>query len=238
MLRLVWTTLRRALMIALERLLVMRFNGNAVRLVALTFDDGPHAVQTPKLLEVLCELGVPATFFLIGLHVRENPHVARALADAGMEIGNHGWRHISLRGLPFEEQVREIAHGAREISTAAGQPIRLFRPPFGDFDDRTAAAAAAAGQKLVFWNGNAHEWTGIDPIATVTRVVAAARAPAVILMHDASAATVAAVPRIVAAYRRAGFRFVSVSELLQASALTSATPSSVSTKRISASTPA
>jgi peptidoglycan/xylan/chitin deacetylase (PgdA/CDA1 family) len=209
------TAIRHLVMIAFEYLLIIRIGGRATRIAALTFDDGPNLEQTPKVLAVLRELDVPATFFLIGAHVAEAPGVVRALADAGMEIGNHALSHVSLRGKSFAEQAHEIVEGARLIAAASGKPVRLFRPPYGDFDDYTVAAVTAAGQAMVLWNINPNDWRGVDTIATVTRVVSAARTPAVILMHDSSPATVAAIPRIVAAYRRAGFRFVPVSEVPQ-----------------------
>jgi peptidoglycan/xylan/chitin deacetylase (PgdA/CDA1 family) len=207
------TAVRRAVMIAFEYLLAVRFARHAGPVVALTFDDGPHAERTPQLLAVLRELDVPATFFLVGVHVEKAPLVVRALADAGMEIGNHSLSHISLRGKPPAQQMQEIMEGARVIAEAAGQPVRLFRPPYGHFDEFTVAAVAAAGQRMVLWNVNPHEWMGTDAVETVTRGVKATRAPVVILMHDASLATVAAIPRIVAAYRRAGFRFAPASEI-------------------------
>jgi peptidoglycan-N-acetylglucosamine deacetylase len=212
---LVRTAIRHLVMIACEYVLIARISVRPTRIAALTFDDGPNLEQTPKLLAVLRKLDVPATFFLIGVHVAEAPGVVRALADAGMEIGNHSLSHVSLRGKSFAEQAHEIVEGARLISAASGKPVGLFRPPYGDFDDLTVAAATAAGQTMVLWNINPNEWRGVDTVTTVTRVVSAARTPAVILMHDSSPTTVAAIPRIVAAYRRAGFRFVPVSEVPQ-----------------------
>ena len=205
--------IRRTVMLAHERFLVFRIARNPTPLVALTFDDGPHPERTPKLLAVLRAINVPATFFLSAERAVEHPGVGRALARAGMEIGNRSLTHVSLAGRSLSEQAHQVVQGARVIAEIAGCAVALFRPPYGDFDERTLEVVAAAGQTMVLWNVDPHEWTGIDWIETVTRVIADAEAPAIVLMHDSSRATIAAVPRIVAAYRRAGFRFVRASEI-------------------------
>jgi peptidoglycan/xylan/chitin deacetylase (PgdA/CDA1 family) len=205
--------LRRLLLILLEYLLFVRSMRGQPRLAALTFDDGPQPEQTPAVLAALRACNVSATFFLLASHAEQHPDLVRKLADAKMEIGSHAVHHVSLLGKPIDEQIREITEAARIIAAAAGKRVRLFRPPYGEYDEGTLAALAVSKQELVVWNVDPREWTNIDAIETVSRVVAGARAPAIILMHDASRSTVAAIPRIVRAYRRAGYRFVPVSAI-------------------------
>jgi len=208
--------LRRLVVGLLECMLVLRSVRPRPRLAALTFDDGPRPTLTPALIAALRDCDVPATFFVLGALVQQHPDLVRMLVDAKMEIGSHGMHHISLRGRPAADQAAEIAEGARVIGAASGQRVNLFRAPYGEYDEDTFAALDITGQELVGWNVDPYEWTGIDVVATVARVVSGARTPAVILMHDASASTVAAIPGIVRAYRGAGYRFVTVSEISRA----------------------
>jgi peptidoglycan-N-acetylglucosamine deacetylase len=207
---------RRLQRLALERLLALRVARDAVRLAALTFDDGPDPVQTPALLATLRHLDVRATFFLLGCNASAHPSIVQDLAAAGMEIGSHTMTHQPLRGLSLEAQLDEIAAGAAAVASAAGCPVRLFRPPFGDFDATTRDALTATGQTMVLWNVDPKEWSGIGATRLTRRVILGARNPSIIVLHDFAPPTVAALPEIVAAFRWAGYTFVTVSELREA----------------------
>lgn len=186
------------------------------RLAVLTFDDGPYPVATPLLLAKLEALGVPADFFLIGRDSREQPAVAASLSAAGMELGNHSLTHPEMSALVLPAQLEEIGDGAKAIAAATGVRVRYFRPPHGNYNGMTLFAAHSLGETVAFWDVDPGDWRTRTPDEIAGNVIAHAKAPAVILLHDGKLATIQALEPIVAAYRRAGFRFVTLSGLQRA----------------------
>ena len=183
------------------------------RLAVLTFDDGPYPVATPALIAQLERLHVPAVFFIIGRDATEQPALAASVAAGVIEIGNHTQSHPEMASLTAAAQGDEIAAGASSIERATGRQPNYFRPPHGNFDAATIDAARSQGETVALWDVDPGDWRHVTPEAIVDNVTMHARAPAVILLHDGSTATIDALPRIVAAYRRAGFEFVTLSEL-------------------------
>lgn len=179
------------------------------RLAVLTFDDGPYPVESSALAIELKDLRVPADFFLIGVDARRQPAIARRLSALGFEIGNHTMTHPEMPTLPFAAQESEIRQGAAAI----GDSVRYFRPPHGGYDADTIRAAQAAGEVMTLWDVDPGDWRTLAPQNIADLVIGQARAPAVIALHNGKDATIEALPQIVTAYRRAGFRFVTLSEL-------------------------
>ncbi|HLJ84359.1 MAG TPA: polysaccharide deacetylase family protein [Candidatus Eremiobacteraceae bacterium] len=185
------------------------------RLAVLTFDDGPYPVTTPVLIDRLSELRVPAEFFFIGRDAREQPAIASQAIAAGVGVGNHSLTHPEMSTLPYSNQAEEIADGAAAILAVTGVRTTYFRPPHGNYNADTIAAARAAGETVVLWDVDPGDWRTVTPDQIVDAVTAQAKAPAVIILHNGKDATVEALGRIVASYRQAGFTFVSLDELRQ-----------------------
>ena len=101
--------------------------------IALTFDDGPHPVYTPEILDILEEYGIRATFFTIGQNVEWYNDVFRMEYEAGHEIGNHTYSHLNLRRLPYPEVCREIEQAENLVYETVEYRTRLLRPPEGAF---------------------------------------------------------------------------------------------------------
>jgi peptidoglycan/xylan/chitin deacetylase (PgdA/CDA1 family) len=188
------------------------------RLVALTFDDGPYPVTTPLLLQTLRDLNVRATFFLIGRDAQQFPDLARAIAAGGHEIGDHTLTHPDLDQLSNAAVRAELRRGAAVLHGIAPQPTeyRLFRPPHGRYTLDTIRVAQAAGFDTILWNDDPGDWRAIAPDALRTHLTTHATAPEVILLHSGRVPTIAMLPALVADYRQAGYRFVTVSALLRA----------------------
>ena len=170
--------------------------------VALTFDDGPNG-NTQKLLATLRSCGARATMFNTGENAASNPSLVAAEAAAGMWIGNHGFSHAHMLTLTSDEMADELARSQGAIKAGGGGTPRLFRPPFGETDERLNAVAAGLGLLLLTWDVDAEDWNG----ATTEAIVAAAARledGGVLLMHDGYAATIGAIPRIVADLERRG----------------------------------
>lgn len=183
------------------------------RLAVLSFDDGPFPVTTPLLVAQLIQLKVPADFFFVGEIAAGQPAIAQRVAAAGFEVGNHSFTHPEMPTLPPARQRDEIVRGAGAIRQATRAAVRYFRPPHGNFDEQTLAAARSAGEIVALWDVDPGDWRTVTADDIVEEVTQHARAPAVILLHDGKLPTIEALPRIVDTYRRSGFRFVTLSEL-------------------------
>jgi len=183
------------------------------RYAVLTFDDGPYPVVTPALLRTLANLGVPADFFFIGRDAVDQPALAARAAAAGIEIGNHTQSHPEMSTLSFPAQQAEVVEGAASIKSVTGSDVAYFRPPHGNFDAQTIDAARAQREIVALWDVDPGDWRQETSAFILQNVMDHARSPAVILLHNGSASTIEALPSIVQAYRRAGFEFVTLSEL-------------------------
>ena len=187
------------------------------RLIALSFDDGPYPVETPLLLDVLTDLHVPATFFLIGDDTAHFPKLAQRIAAAGDEIANHTQTHPERFDLlPPALVKRELDDGARTLERYVHDPaIRHFmRPPHGRFSESTVVAAQKDGYSVVLWNDDPGDWRTMSAEAIASHMAAHATAPDIVLLHSGRLATIEAMPLVVARFRAAGFTFVTVGQLL------------------------
>lgn len=180
-----------------------------VACVALTFDDGPGA-DTGRLLDLLAERQVPATFFLLGTSVRVHPDLVVRMASEGHEVGNHTWSHKQLTKLSEAQQREEIARDQAAIG-ALGVRATVFRPPYGSQD---AVTRKVAGLPVILWDVDTLDWKTRDAAATVAAVQKDARAGSIILMHDIHASSVDAVPGVIDALRAKGLTPVTVSQLI------------------------
>lgn len=188
------------------------------RVVALTFDDGPSARYTPRVLRDLARAGARATFFVVGQAALEEPAIVRAALRAGHEIGDHTFDHARLPRLPGARVAWELDAGARAIERVGAPAPAYSRPPWGDFDERVAAIAAAQRRPLVGWDlALEKELDGRDVADGVRRLVARVRRGSIILAHDGRGVrdrTLAALPLLLELLRARGLEIVTVSELI------------------------
>jgi peptidoglycan-N-acetylglucosamine deacetylase len=197
--------------------------------VALTFDDGPDPVFTPRILDVLTQFGAHATFFVIGKQAEQHPGIIRAIANAGHEVGNHTYGHRPLWLLPPHQTRQEIDRGAHVLRTILGAPPRYFRPPWGRFNLAATRHSTRVRQQRVLWSLRAEGWLPLASPETIVRIVARRLHPgAIIDLHDGGglrctpARTTAALPALLRLLRERNYRCLSLSELLTGG---SATPS-------------
>lgn len=184
-----------------------------VRCVALTFDDGPGE-DTGKLLDMLREHGARATFFVVGQMAAAPGGAAllRRIAREGHEIGNHSWTHAQLTALSQHGIAQELQRTGDLVRFATGVRMHLMRPPYGSTDSRVAAESRRRGLAQILWNIDTYDWRDRVP-SIVAKRASRAKPGSVVLMHDIHRTTVKAVPRVLEALTRKGYRLVTVSEL-------------------------
>ena len=197
--------------------------------VALTFDDGPHPIWTPKILDALDQASAKATFFVVGKCAARHPELVVETRRRGHEIGTHLYSHD--RATAFDDRLfdQEIRRSKTELESLLGEAIRWLRFPYGErgpWDPRRVKSAY--GLDMVHWTYSSHDGRLADPDDVLARVRAGLRAGVILLMHDALVdedrirapyfaardVTVAALPRIGALLRERGLSAVTLSELV------------------------
>lgn len=186
------------------------------RAVALTFDDGPSPVYTPRILRILRRLHAKATFFAVGYLAERYPELIRRQLQAGMTVANHSFDHPSataFQDLPPSRIRREMAR-ANSALTAAGAHPRLFRPPGGTWDAEMLEIARRLGLRLVLWNVDGEDWRRGGPKGSIVRHVLGNVGPgSIVVLHDGGgdrSATVAALPDIIKGIRKKHLRLVAM----------------------------
>ncbi|MFN3322287.1 MAG: polysaccharide deacetylase family protein [Bryobacteraceae bacterium] len=188
--------------------------------VALTFDDGPSE-STPDLLDVLDQCGVKATFFQCGAPVRRLPEIARAVAEAGHEIGNHTYSHAALYLRSPRFIYEELLRAQDTIGEVTGIRPRLFRAPLGARWFGLRQAQERLGLLGVMWTTIGRDWTLPAP-KIAKRIQAGAEPGAIICLHDGRDTrpnpdvrpTIEAVRQVIPQLRDRGFEFETVSQIL------------------------
>ncbi len=191
--------------------------------VAITFDDGPDSKWTPRILDILKQYGVKATFFVLGVKVEDNPRLLRRILEEGHEIGIHSYTHPDMYVASEERILLELNASQRLIETITGRSTILFRPPYSDCMPHTAAElrpfkiAQDMGYLTVAYTIDTEDWArlGVDNI--LKRVRQQRSEGNIVLMHDAGGnreQTIEALPLIIEYLRKRGDNIVPLSEML------------------------
>lgn len=149
----------------------------------ITFDDGPHPVVTPKVLDVLDEYDALATFFLLTQNAQRHPELVADILERGHEIGLHTRTHPRLPNVGWSRLHDEIAVARRDLEEVAGREVKWFRPPYGAHGVRSIAMVKSQGMKTLLWSVDSRDYKGITGDA-----VAFSRNPiekgGILLLHD------------------------------------------------------
>jgi peptidoglycan/xylan/chitin deacetylase (PgdA/CDA1 family) len=201
-----------------------------VSAVGLTFDDGPHPVWTPRILDELDKGSAKATFFVVGRRAKDHAGVVREVRARGHDIGIHLYSHD--RGTVYDDGRfdEELRRSRDELAATLGEPVRFLRFPYGERGrQRPRAILDEYGLQAVHWTYSAHDGFYVDPAAVVARVDAGLRAGVIVLLHDALAdegpaltpsyraerdVTVAALPGILRCLKERNLGAVTLTELL------------------------
>ncbi len=203
---------------------IIRRGPSNLKVVALTFDDGPSLKYTPQVLDILKEKGVRATFFLVGKHVEKYPEIAQRIVKEGHEIGNHTYSHRDLVPATRNVVLNEIRKAEQAIVRVCKTKPVFFRPPRGIYSNAVRKLLLDMGYTIVLWSLSTLDWSGASPAIILRRVKRYAREGSIILFHDSGALVkpeggsrdnmVKALPEVIDYLKGQGFRFVTASELL------------------------
>ena len=179
--------------------------------VALTFDDGPHSVYTPRILDVLGRHKVQATFFVIGSAAEKNPRLLKRMVNEGHSVQNHTYNHPYLTRYSDAVVADQLNRASRIIEAGTGSRPNCMRPPFGAISARVRAVASGVGLATIMWDVDPWDWKRPGSAAVATRVLNATSGGDIILLHDtAGTSTVDALPRIITGLRARGYEFVPI----------------------------
>ncbi|MFC4303654.1 polysaccharide deacetylase family protein [Cohnella boryungensis] len=190
------------------------------KLVALTFDDGPDHKYTERILDILKEHDVKATFFLVGTQVKKYPKTAKRIAEEGHSIGNHTWSHGNLTKLSAKARAEQIDKAQKEIVKATGTTPRILRAPYGAVSDAVLKSVHKGNMKHVAWTVDTKDWAGSSVEDMYKNVMTNTKEGGIILMHsfggrkDALEHTVKLLPLVIRDLQAKGYELVTVDEMV------------------------
>ncbi len=205
-----------------ESPVIITSGGSAKHAVALTFDDGPSPLYTPKILALLKEYQAKATFFVLGCKVEKYPALIKAELEAGHELGNHTYSHPRLLKTDRLARERELERTRLELDLLGCRPdTKIMRPPYSEYDQRLVSYLSHTHQEMILWSVDSGDWQGLAAPAIVHNVLAKVKNGSIIVFHDSDEhsqadrhPTVEALKIILPALQKAGYRMVTVSELV------------------------
>lgn len=187
---------------------------SAKKEIALTFDDGPHPGYTPKLLAILKQYKVKATFFVVGDMAEKYPDLVRAEIAAGHSVGNHTYHHVNLSKLPPEYIATEIKACGEVVRCITGKAPHLFRPPGGDYNKDVAEISTALDYTMVLWTDDPGDYASPGDHVINNRLLQRANNGGIILIHDGIKQTLNVLPGILKDLKGRGYKFVTIDEML------------------------
>lgn len=182
-------------------------------MVALTFDDGPRASVTNRILKSLEEAGGRATFFMVGSNVAANEDSVNQMVAQGCQVGNHTFSHKYITNLDVQELQAQLGGTNQAVLDACGILPMVMRPPGGKTDEVSLSSLAEMGMPAVMWSIDTKDWQHRDAQITIQTVLEQVRDGDIVLMHDIYPATADAAEVLIPALVERGFQLVTVGEL-------------------------
>ena len=179
------------------------------KVIALTFDDGPHAEVTPKVMDILKKHGIPAMFFVIGKQVIENQPLMERMVREGHAVGNHSYAHATLFDLWGSKQMqRDLTRAEEVIALATGKRPLWFRPPYGVTNPTVAITVNNAGYKVMGWSIRSLDTSTRDAGRIAERIKRRWHTGGIILLHDTNDRVTEVLEKVIAHAKAQGYRFV------------------------------
>lgn len=181
------------------------------KVVALTFDDGPHPVYTQRLLDGLAERKVHATFFVVGQNIPGNEELIARMDREGHLIGNHTYDHVKICDMSGEKACEEVSKTSELVYEITGKNTEFVRPPFGAWNKKMECSFVMIP---VLWDVDPLDWTTKNAPQVVRRVIKDVKDGDIVLLHDFYASSVEAALEIVDKLQAEGYEFVTVDRLI------------------------
>ncbi len=197
-----------------EREIPIYYVDTTEKVCAISFDAAWGNEQTSTLLDILDEYKVKSTFFLVKQWVDKFPEDVKAIADHGHDIGNHSATHPHMASLSDSEQKKEIADCNKAVKELIGAEPTLFRPPYGEYDNKLVRNLRDMGMYCVQWNIDSLDWKNPSPDEMVSRIKSKLCPGSVILLHNGAENTPEALPKIIEMIKAEGYTIVPISELI------------------------
>lgn len=204
---------------------ILRRGPKPGRYVSITFDDGPSPEYTPRILDILKENDIKASFFLTGKMAERYPEIVKRMVDEGHDIGNHSYSHFNMILLDKDRIEDEVDRSEQAIRSASGAKPQLFRPPRGLYNEHIRRLLVERGYRIILWTVSAADWGPLGTKGIILRVLQFARNGAIILFHDGGSIvkseggnrerTVKALPVIIKRLRARGYEIVPVSDVVE-----------------------
>ncbi len=188
------------------------------KVIALTFDDGPHPYLTPKILDILEKYDAKATFFVVGKMAKTYNAALKEIASRGHEIGNHTFSHLPESSEKCEQLKKEILETEKIVFDLTGKKTAIFRPPTGYCCKSAVKMTTEIGYKTIVWDIDTRDWAKTPPNQILKTVQKYARSGSIILFHDfigKDSPTPAALEIVLPYLKNQGFEFVTVSEMIE-----------------------
>ncbi len=184
--------------------------------IAVSFDAAWGGDKTMKILDILDEYGVKATFFLVDIWTQRFPELVREIAARGHEIGNHSTTHPKMSGLSREKIAQELETMSANVEKITGARPTLFRPPYGDYSNDVVLTARQNGYEVIQWSVDSLDWKnkGVQPL--IDRATKNVKSGDIVLFHNDSQYIVDALPAVLKSYREQGLTAGPVSSVLLA----------------------
>ena len=181
--------------------------------VALTFDAAWGADKTSKIIQILKDNNVDATFFLVGFWVEANQDKVKEIDAAGFDIGTHSNTHPKMSTLSEEKMSSELTISSDLIKNVTGKTVKYFRPPFGDYNDRVLLTASSLGLQTIQWDVDSLDWKGLSANEILQRVKQTKNG-SIILFHNNSDHILEALPLVIKYLKDEGYSMVKLSDLV------------------------
>lgn len=182
--------------------------------VAISFDAAWGADKTEKIMSICKEYNVNATFFLVGFWVEDYPEIAKKIAENGFEIGTHSNTHPNMAKISAEKQKLELETSLNIIKKNTGVDAKLFRPPFGAYNDSLISTAESLGLTTIQWDVDSLDWKGISAMEITNRVLNGVRNGSIILCHNNSDHILDALPIMLDRLQKKGYTVSCVGDLI------------------------
>ncbi len=184
------------------------------KVIAISFDAAWGNEDTQDLIDILAQYNVKTTFFVVGGWVDKYPESVKALSDAGHEIMNHSNTHPHMTQISVDKMKDEIKKCDDKIKAIIGKTPYLFRPPYGDYNDKVIQVAREMGHYTIQWDVDSLDWKELGVDAITTRVSKRVENGSIVLFHNAAKYTPAALPAILKTLQKEGYKIVPISELI------------------------